>query len=72
MTDEETIEKLMRMKLTAMALSFRKILAHAPGDQLTLSEQMAMMVDDEWTMRENRRLARLIRSAHQSSFHSHN
>ena len=49
-----------------MALSFRKILAHAPGDQLTLSEQMAMMVDDEWTMRENRRLARLIRSAHLS------
>jgi DNA replication protein DnaC len=66
MTDEETIEKLMRMKLTAMALSFRKILAHAPGDQLTLSEQMAMMVDDEWAMRENRRLARLIRSAHLS------
>jgi len=66
MTDEETTEKLMRMKLTAMALSFRKLLAHAPGDQLTLSEQMAMMVDDEWAMRENRRLARLIRSAHLS------
>jgi DNA replication protein DnaC len=63
MTDEETIEKLMRMKMTAMAHSFRQMLAHAPGDQLTLSEQMAMMVDREWTLRENRRLARLIRSA---------
>jgi hypothetical protein len=49
MTDEETIEKLMRMKMTTMAHSFRQMLAHAPGDQLTLSEQMAMMVDREWT-----------------------
>ena len=57
---------LARSTTTCAALSFRKILAHAPGDQLTLSEQMAMMVDEEWAMRENRRLARLIRSAHLS------
>jgi len=66
MTDEETIDKLMRMKMSAMAQSFRDMLAHAPGDQLTLSEHMAMMVDREWTERENRRLDRLTRAAHLS------
>ena len=31
MTDEETIQKLMEMKLVAMAQAFRDLLAQAPG-----------------------------------------
>jgi DNA replication protein DnaC len=63
MTDEETIQKLVEMKLTAMAQAFRDLLAQAPGTQMTFPEQAALMVDREWTDRENRRLSRLMKSA---------
>lgn len=63
MTDEETVHKLLEMKLTAMAQAFRDLLAQAPGHQMSFSEQAALMVDREWTDRENRRLARLTRAA---------
>jgi len=64
MTDEETINKLMEMRMTTMAQSFRALLQQAPGDQMSFSERAATMVDREWTERENRRLARLTRAAH--------
>lgn len=63
MTDEETIEKLMKLRLATMAQAFRDLLAQAPGSQLSFSEQVAIMVDREWTDRENRKLARLMRAA---------
>ena len=63
MTDEETIQKLMSLRLTTMAQAFRDQLADAPGSQLSFSERVALMVDREWTDRDNRRLARLMRSA---------
>jgi DNA replication protein DnaC len=63
MTDEETIQKLMNLRLTTMAQAFRDLLADAPGNQLSFSERVALMVDREWTDRDNRRLARLMRSA---------
>ena len=63
MTDEETVQKLVGMKLTAMAQAFRDLLAQAPGSQMSLSEQAALMIDREWTDRENRRLSRLMRAA---------
>ena len=66
MTDEETVQKLMDMKLTAMAQAFRDLVAQAPGNQMSFAEQAALMVDREWTDRENRRLARLTRAAHLS------
>jgi DNA replication protein DnaC len=63
MTDEETIQKLMTLRLSTMARAFRDQLADSPGSQLTFSERVALMVDREWTDRENRRLARLMHSA---------
>jgi DNA replication protein DnaC len=63
MTDEETIQKLMNLRLTTMAQAFRDLLADAPGSQLSFSERVALMVDREWSDRDNRRLARLMRSA---------
>jgi DNA replication protein DnaC len=63
MTDEETIRKLMNLRLATMAQAFRDLLTQAPGSQLSFSEQVALMVDREWTDRENRRLARLMRAA---------
>jgi DNA replication protein DnaC len=66
MTDEETAQKLVDMKLVAMAQAFRELVAQAPGNQMSFAEQAALMVDREWTDRENRRLARLMRAAHLS------
>lgn len=66
MTDEETIQKLMQMRMTTMAQAFRELLAQAPGNQMTFSEQVALMVDREAIERENRRLSRLTRAAHLS------
>jgi DNA replication protein DnaC len=63
MTDEETVQKLVGMKLMAMAQAFRDLVAQSPGSQMTFSEQTALMVDREWTDRENRRLSRLMRAA---------
>jgi DNA replication protein DnaC len=63
MTDEETIHKLMNLRLATMAQAFRDLLTEAPGTQRTFSEKVALMVDREWTERENRRLERLLRAA---------
>ena len=63
MTDEETIRKLMDLRLPTMAQAFRDQLANAPGNQMSFSEQIAFIVDREWSDRENRRLARLMRAA---------
>ena len=63
MTDEETIQKLMSLRLSTMARAFRDQLADSPGSQLNFSERVALMVDRKWTDRENRRLARLMQSA---------
>ena len=63
MTDEETIRKLMDLRLNTMAQAFRDQLAKAPGNQMSFSEQVAFIVDREWGDRENRRLARLMRAA---------
>jgi DNA replication protein DnaC len=63
MTDEETIQKLMNMRLPTMAQAFRDLVAESPGTQRTFSERVALMVDREWTDRENRRLERLLRAA---------
>jgi DNA replication protein DnaC len=63
MTDEETIQKLMNMRLVTMAQAFRDLLTQAPGSQMSFSELVAIMIDREWTDRENRKLARLLRAA---------
>jgi len=63
MTDEETIQKLLNMRLTTMAQAFRDLVTESPGTQRTFSEKVALMVDREWTDRENRRLERLLRAA---------
>ena len=63
MIDEETLRKLNEMKLHAMSDALQKLLVDSPGNQLSFSEKVAMMVDGEWIARENRRLHRLLRAA---------
>jgi DNA replication protein DnaC len=60
---EETIQKLHELKLHVMAQSLRDLLASAPGDKLSFEEQLALLVEREWTERRNQQLARRIKQA---------
>lgn len=62
-TIEETITKLSEMKLTSMALAARELLSSAPGNELSFEEKLGVIVDREWTERDNRRLARRLKDA---------
>lgn len=63
MLNEETIQKLLEMRLAVMAHALREMLASAPGDALSFEEKIGMIVDREWTDRKNRQLARRIKQA---------
>lgn len=63
MTIEETIEKLMQLKLPHMATALRAALDRAAGSALTIEECVGLMVDREWTERDNRRVGRRIKDA---------
>ena len=56
MINEETIKQLMDMKLYGMDASFRDYLEQTEKDELTFEERFGMMVDREWTERQERRM----------------
>jgi len=60
---EETIQKLLELKLVAMASAARELATSPPDQQLTTQEVLGMMVDREHTHRDNRRLARRLKEA---------
>ncbi len=60
---EETIQKLNDLKLVTMAKVMRELVDSPPSAQLSWEERIAMLVDREWTDRENRRLARRLKEA---------
>src|SRR5258706_5443100 len=61
--NEETIQKLIELKLTTMAKALRELGDMPPATQLSFEERIGMLVDREWTDRENRRLARRLKEA---------
>jgi DNA replication protein DnaC len=63
MTVEETIDKLMQLRLPHMASGLRSALERAPGSALSVEDCVGLMVDREWTERENRRTGRRIKEA---------
>ncbi len=63
MINEETIQKLIELKLTTMAKALRELGDMPPATQLSFEERIGMLVDREWTDRENRRLARRLKEA---------
>jgi DNA replication protein DnaC len=46
-----------------MAAALRELLTTAPGNQLSFEEKIGMLVDREWTERDNRRLTRRLKDA---------
>lgn len=62
MLNEETIEKLIAMRLKGMVNAFREELER-PNSGLSFEERFGMLVDREWTLRQERSLARRLKAA---------
>ena len=63
MLTQQTMDKLYDMKLTAMAEAFNQQLAQPDLDELSFEDRFAMLVDRQWTFKEDRRMTRLLRTA---------
>jgi DNA replication protein DnaC len=63
MLNQPTLDKLQTMKLHGMADAFRAQLETTYSSSLGFEERFAMLVDQPWLWKENRALARRLRSA---------
>ena len=63
MTIDETINKLIELKLNTLAKSVREMLEMPPDKQLSFEDKLGLLVDREWAERENRRIARRVKEA---------
>ena len=63
MTLDETIQKLIDLKLHALAKSLREMMEMPPDKHLTFEDKLGLLVDQEWTSRENRRVSRRVQEA---------
>ena len=63
MLTQQTLEKMNVMKLSAMAEAFEQQLGSGEHATLSFEERIGLLVDCEWTAREQRKLTRRLRSA---------
>lgn len=63
MLNEQTIEKLQALRLGAMAAAWSEQQQRAEITALSFDERLGMLVDAEWTVRENKRVARSLKEA---------
>lgn len=63
MIHEETIQKLIDLKLHAMAAAARELANGPPRKDLTAEELLGMIVDREQSHRDNRKLTRRLKEA---------
>lgn len=63
MLNEPTIEKLKALRLDAFADAWREQQKQPDVIKLAFDERLAMLVDAEWLVRENRRLGRALKEA---------
>lgn len=60
---QETLDKMRRMRLSAMAAAVGEQLATPAVVELGFEERLGLLVDREWDARENRRLAARLKTA---------
>lgn len=60
---EQTIEKLSKMKLHGMARALKARTERPDHADLPVSDFVGLLVDDEWTDRQNRKLTSILRGA---------
>ena len=58
-----TVEKMTAMHLTALADAFQRQLASTQFAELSFEDRVAMLIDHEWTAREQRKLQRRLQNA---------
>ncbi|MGH7419931.1 MAG: IS21-like element helper ATPase IstB [Candidatus Rokuibacteriota bacterium] len=63
MLTQQTLEKMNAMKLSGMAEAFQQQLGSSECARLSFDERLGLLVDGEWTAREQRKLKRRLRSA---------
>ena len=63
MTNQSTIDKLIEMRLTAMADAFRIQMDDPAMKEVPFEDRFGMLVDVEYSNRKNNRLKRLIRQS---------
>ena len=63
MMTHDTLRKLHAMKLFGMARGFEEQLASTTAGPLSFEERLGLLVDQEFTWRESRRLKRLLQAA---------
>jgi len=63
MTHESTINKLIHMRLSTMAETFRDQLHDHSLAEMSFADRFGLLVDMEYRVRKNKRLKRLIRNA---------
>ena len=62
MLNHPTLEKLRTLRLTGMADAFQEQLTH-PLPDLDFESRLALLIEREWYLRENRRLKRRLQQA---------
>ena len=63
MLDEQTTDKLYIMKLNAMAEAFKEQMISPGFAELAFNERFGLLVDHQWTWKENQRMKRLLKNA---------
>jgi len=63
MNDAQTIEKLYDLRLGAMAEAFAAELQRCGDPQLSFAERVGLLVERQWSAREEGRLARRLKAA---------
>jgi len=60
---EQTLSKMGTMRLTTMANSLEERLKRGDQNDLSAEDFIGLLIDDEYTSRQNKRLARMIKKA---------
>lgn len=63
MTNQETLEKMRKMKFLGMYRSFKTCIESGNTDQMTTDEIVSMLIETEWDDRQNRNIERHIHNA---------
>jgi DNA replication protein DnaC len=63
MLTEQTLDKLYTMKLTGMAEAFKEQLQHPSPNPLSFEDRFGLLVDRQWTWKEEGRIKRLLQGA---------
>jgi DNA replication protein DnaC len=63
MLNQQTINKLHELKLTGMAEAFADQIKQPDMDTLSFAERFGLIVDRQWTWKENNRMERYLKNA---------